>query len=184
MEVRGWDGDDELRGAIRCYNRAWKVGYRGVVPADVIEEVVRDDVEDAVEDLAARAESPSSFLIVAKKDDDVVGYVLARYAVEADFVASADAQLLELYVDPAHWREGVASELLDFLVLMLPGHLQGLVAEVIAENERAQAFFEARNFDLEDTGVLDVAGNLHGSAVYRRDLQAEKEARRQRANRD
>lgn len=170
MEVRGWDGEDELRGAIRCYNRAWKVGYRGVVPDDVIDDVLREDVEAAIEDLAARAESPSSYLIVAKKEENVVGYVLARYASESDFVASADSQLLELYVNPAHWREGVATELLDFLEVLLPAHLQGLVAEVIAENERAQEFLEASDFQFQDTGVLDVAGNLHGSAVYRRDL--------------
>lgn len=169
MEIRGWDGDDDLRGAIRCYNRAWKVGYRGVVPDDVIDGVLRDE-DGAIEELAARAESPSTFLIVAEADGETVGYTLVRYAVESDFVATADAQILELYVDPAHWREGVATELIEYVVVMLPAHLQGLVAEVLAENERAQGFFGASGFDLRDTGVLDILGNLHGSAVYRRDL--------------
>ena len=170
MKIRGWEGDDDLQAAIRCYNRSWRVGFRGLVPEETIEAMLRADDQAAIDELEDRVDAPSTLLIVAEVDGDVVGYLLSRYARTATFVDTADAEIVELYVDPAHWREGVATELMATLETWLPAQIQGIVVEVLGENERAQSFFESQGFDLRDTGVKDLDGTLFGSGVYRRDL--------------
>lgn len=171
MEIRRADGDDDLRAAIRCYNRAWRVGFRGMVPEDVIEAVLRDTDDAAVAALEEASTRPST-LLVAERDGTVVGYLQGRYAETSEFVDLPDAELAELYVDPAHWREGAGTALLWEFVEWVPGHVNGVTVKILAENDRAQAFFEASDFVFQDTDMMELAGDLHGAGLYRLELHS------------
>lgn len=171
MEIRAAEGDEDFRGAIHAYNRAWQVGFRGMVPDEKIEASLRDTDDDAVAAFQDEVTGVGALVLVAEHEDDVVGYLAGTFASVDDFVAATDAEIVELYVDPAHWREGIASEMLSRFVDWLPDDTEGVVVKILGENDRAQAFFESQDFVFQDTSVLELDGDLHGAGIYRRPLE-------------
>ncbi|AGN00878.1 acetyltransferase, N-acetylglutamate synthase [Salinarchaeum sp. Harcht-Bsk1] len=168
MEIRQPAGLDDFRAAIDAHNRAWRVGYRGIVSADVIDAQVRPTEEEYLEELDEDvAAEPGPFLVAETDDGDVVGFVRARYTGTSAFVAGLGGEIRDLYVDPAHWREGVGSALLASAVEWLPDMIDGISVAVLVDNERARSFLEANDLVFEETTDIDLAGDPHEHAVYR-----------------
>lgn len=167
MEIRPYEDHAELRSALEARDRAWRVGYRGMVPERVIEAQLRepDDADLAVLDEELAAEPGN--LLVATVEGTVVGYVRARYGETPDYVSAIGGELAELYVDPARWREGVGSALIGGAVDWLPEMIDGISTRVLAENERARSFLEANDLVLEERTTVDLAGEPFEHVVYR-----------------
>ena len=121
--------------------RGWQTAYRGIVPDSFLDSLVVD-----AERRATMIRSPEITTLVA--GDPVVGMAVfgpARNSYPA-------VELYALYVDPAAWRTGVGTSLL--------AACEGVsVLWVLADNERAQAFYRRHGF-VADGGsqVLDLDG--------------------------
>lgn len=167
MEIREPTGLDDYRRAVECHNRAWRVGYRSVVAPEVIDAVRRPTDEASLRSLRDEVNAEAGPFLVAEREDRVVGYVRGRYAGVSAYVGGLGGELVALYVDPAHWREGVGSALLGRFVEWLPSAVDGLHARVVAENERGRSFLEAHDLVHEETAPAEVGGESVEHAIYR-----------------
>ncbi len=110
--------------------------------------------------LGSQLEEPSSLVLVAARDDDVLGYAYA--AVEGhDYMSlrGPAGVLHDIVVDPAHRRNGVGRMLLEATLeaLAVRGASQ-VVLWTAARNEAAQRLFAGAGFRrtmLEMTRELD-----------------------------
>jgi ribosomal protein S18 acetylase RimI-like enzyme len=122
--------------------RGWQTAYRGIVADSFLDSLVVD--ADRRAELIC---SPEITTLVAVAPD-VVG--MGAFGPARD--GSPAVELYALYVDPAAWRTGVGTSLLAACegVTML---------WVLADNERAQAFYRRHGF-VADGGsqVLDLDG--------------------------
>jgi ribosomal protein S18 acetylase RimI-like enzyme len=85
-------------------------------------------------------------VLVACEADTVVGYLIAEHEAECTHLLSTEAIWIhDIYVDPAHRRNGAATALMNELVARYsPAHDIRLITA--APNERARAFFSRWGF--------------------------------------
>jgi len=167
MEIRDPAGLEDYRRAVDCHDRAWRVGYRGIVDEEVIEAVRRPTDEDALESFRQEVRAEPGPFLLAEREERVVGYVRARYTGTSQFVGSMRGELVGLYVDPAHWREGVGSALFERSLEWLPPMIDGLDARVLAANDRGRSFLEAHDLTHEETATATVGCASLEHAIYR-----------------
>lgn len=84
-----------------------------------------------------------AFTYVAELDGGFAGYCyVAAPSLEADLGPDV-AELVAMYVDPEHWREGVGNALMDTAFERLAGlPYEEAVLWTFKENARAIAFYE------------------------------------------
>lgn len=169
MEVRSPDTDEEVRGAIRAHGLAWREAYEGIVSEDVLAAMTVDASAEDVREWTDRIDEDRGRFLVAV-DENVLGYAYVRWGETKAFVGDEEAGLKEIYVHPAHWGEGVGTALLDAGIGCLPGDVAALKLEVLAENVRARAFYEARGFDRVGEDVIEMAGERYRTLHYSRRL--------------
>lgn len=167
MEIRRHENPGDLVGALEAHNRAWRVGFRGIVPQAVVDAKLEDTSEDAIHELEADISAEPGPVGVAEVDGSVVGYVRIRYGGTYRFVPMIGAEVVDLAVDPAHWRNGIGTALLKTAVDWLPSTVDGVSAEVLADDERARSFLEANHFVHEETEPVEIAGHTVEHATYR-----------------
>lgn len=96
--------------------RAWRQGYRDLLPAGVLDRVTGPEAAEAWRErwaqAAAEPPSPRHRLLVAVASDLVVGFAAHAPAEDADLDPAAAAELITLLVDPLHTRAGHGSRLL------------------------------------------------------------------------
>ncbi|MGK5555137.1 N-acetyltransferase family protein [Actinomadura kijaniata] len=103
--------------------RAWRQGYRDLLPAAVLAEVTGPEAEQAWRDRWAESisspPSPRHRVLVAVANDLVTGFAAHAPAEDADQDPATVAELLTLLVDPPHARAGHGSRLLAATVDLL-----------------------------------------------------------------
>lgn len=96
--------------------RAWRQGYRDLLPAAVLAEVTAPAAAETWRDKWAEAAtappSPRHRLLVAVASDLVVGFAAHGPAEDPDLDPAGTAELITLLVDPTHARAGHGSRLL------------------------------------------------------------------------
>lgn len=96
--------------------RAWRHGYRDLLPAGVLDEVTGPTAVETWRDrwaeAAAAPPTPRHRLLVAVASDLVVGFAAHGPAEDEDLDAAVAAELITLLVDPLHARAGHGSRLL------------------------------------------------------------------------
>ncbi|WP_242901589.1 GNAT family N-acetyltransferase [Actinomadura terrae] len=103
--------------------RAWRQGYRDLLPPDVLARVTGPEAlaawRERWTDAAVAPPSPRHRLLVAVANDLVVGFAAHAPAEDGDLDPAADAELVALLVDPVHGRAGHGSRLLAASVDLL-----------------------------------------------------------------
>lgn len=139
MTVVRAGGYDDCPAVARTQVAAWRAGYAGVVPDDVL---ARLDVAERVRrwvELVHRGVR----LLVAEDAGEVVGYASCGASRDDDARAGV-GELYALYVAPEHWRGGTGRLLHDAAVeALVTERLTTATLWVLAGSERARAFFEA-----------------------------------------
>lgn len=142
MHVRIATVDDAL--AVETVRlRGWQAAYRGIVADSFLDRMAVD-----AERRAALMVTGEVTTLVAE-DGTVIGMAAFGPARDAE---TGLVELYALYVEPAAWRTGVGTALL--------AACEGVsVLWVLADNERAQAFYRRHGF-VADGGskVLDLDG--------------------------
>lgn len=103
--------------------RAWRQGYRDLLPAAALADVTSADAQKAWRERWAESvtapPSPRHRLLVAVASDLVTGFAAHGPAEEPDHDPAGTAELLTLLVDPMHTRTGHGSRLLAATVDLL-----------------------------------------------------------------
>ncbi|MGI5230314.1 N-acetyltransferase family protein [Actinoallomurus sp. CA-142502] len=126
---------------------AWRSGYRGVVPDEVIDAL---DADTVAADLAARLDDPGLTTVLAVgAGGRPVGFV--RYGDDADH--PGEGYLAALYVHPAASGAGVGRGLLGRAIDAMPG--VDVRLWVFEDNDRARALYERAGFRPEGARLTD-----------------------------
>ncbi|WP_131742433.1 GNAT family N-acetyltransferase [Actinomadura roseirufa] len=103
--------------------RAWRQGYRDLLPAAALDRVTGRDAAEAWRErwaqAAAAPPSPRHRLLVAVASELVVGFAAHAPAEDPDHDPAVTAELVALLVDPLHARAGHGSRLLAATVDLL-----------------------------------------------------------------
>jgi Sortase and related acyltransferases len=120
----------------------WQAGYREIVAPEHLAQL---PVERWRHEIGVGLKRPieDAFTYVAEIDDGFAGYCyVAAPTREAD--AGPDvAELVAMYVDPEHWRQGAGEALMGAAMDRLSGlPYREAVLWTFKENSRAIAFYE------------------------------------------
>jgi len=136
LTVRRAVPGDEMAVAV-VHVRSWQLGYRGLVPDEVLAAMRPEDRLARYDFGPERADGPLT--LVAVDGDDLVGFATIGPAREGP-----GGELWGLYVDPDHWRLGVGRLLIEQARAWLRRRgFSEAILWVMAGNERAERFYRA-----------------------------------------
>jgi GNAT superfamily N-acetyltransferase len=120
----------------------WRSGYKDIVTPDRLADLPIERWRHEV-GVGLRRPVADAFTYVAEIDGGFAGYCyVAAPSREADLGPEA-AELVAMYVDPDHWREGVGDALMRAALERLAGlPYREAVLWTFRENGRAIAFYE------------------------------------------
>jgi GNAT superfamily N-acetyltransferase len=142
--------------------RAWRHGYRDLLPAGVLDEVTGDAAVERWREKWAEAAtappSPRHRLLVAVASDLVVGFAAHGPAEDPDTRPDDTAELIGLLVDPLHARAGHGSRLLAATVDLLREDGFGtLISWVFEDDEVTRSFLGSAGWAPDGTArTLDM----------------------------
>jgi len=117
---------------------AWRDAHAPLVGDDRVEEFLAAHYTES--DLRDAIEREESVFLVAERDD-VLGFVEVGPTDDGDTWS-----VYRIYVHPEHYGAGVGTTLLDGAEARLPDAVTRLRLVVLAGNDRARGFYEARGF--------------------------------------
>jgi ribosomal protein S18 acetylase RimI-like enzyme len=152
--------------------RSWQSGYAGVVSGEVLQGLGSKLVERTLRWQAniLGAETEGHFVLVCELDGEVVGILAGGPCRDAGHEALGEVHAC--YVDPDHWRKGVASALMDAGIerLTKAGHTEA-VLWVLADNARARSFYERHSWIADGAEKMyELEGDRYLELRYRRPL--------------
>jgi GNAT superfamily N-acetyltransferase len=120
----------------------WREGYRDIVAREKLAELPLDRWRHEV-GVGLRRPVADAFTFVAEVDGQFAGYCyVAAPTREAD-LGTEVAELVAMYVDPGHWRQGAGEGLMGAAIERLAGlPYREAVLWTFKENGRAIAFYE------------------------------------------
>ena len=152
--------------------RSWQVAYRGLLPNEVIEQMVRGRADRAarMRALLETADEPHHFF-VALEGGAVVGMAVTSPSRDPD-ATSATGELEAIYLAPEALGRGIGRVLHDAAMDDLRDRgFTEVTLWVLRDNERARRFYEAAGWNT-DAATKDEerpGGVLH-EVRYRRTL--------------
>ena len=160
MNVRQATASDA--GAIRrVAERSWEHDYPEIMSRETISEGVEQWYD--VEQIESELDREDTTILVAEVDDDVVGF---SHAVRED-PDGDEADVLRLYIDPDHRREGVGSLLVERTrAELFESGVDRIRAMVLADNEVGNAFYRNHGFDRADEAETTIGGESRRENVY------------------
>lgn len=158
----------DIDAVARIHVRSWQHAYRGMMP-----DAVLDTLDESKR--AARwrewLDKPDHSLQVAVQGGSVVGFCSLIHSRDAG-ANDAVGEIAALYVDPASWRIGAGTALVDAAVAQ--AHTVGyraLTLWVLTSNDRARRFYERVGFAPDGESKVETrAGYSLAELRYRRDL--------------
>ena len=127
---------------------AFPIAYEGFIPTPIIASAVEQTYSiEAIERLIDAAEADDAHVLVAERDEDVIGYL------HYDSVGP-EPELHRIYVAPGQFGGGIGGRLMAELHERIPDGTSYILM-VLAANEGAIRFYERHGFvrDREVDGV-------------------------------
>lgn len=155
----------DCRAVAHVHVASWRAAYRDIMPAAFLAALSVDERETMWRRLV---ETPSGHLLIACDGDAAVGFVaFGDCHDEASPVGRAE--IWAIYVDPPFWSTGAGRALMHAALMQLnDAGVRDVVLWVLADNERAIAFYERAGFvrDADAVKRIDVAGVLLEEVRY------------------
>ena len=119
--------------------RAWQAAYQGIVPSAWLDSL---SIEQRERHWRHSLEQTTSSTWVAEDGNQILGWIHAAASRDADAELTT-SEVWAIYVDPAHWREGVGRRLWREAAEYLAGAgFSEVTLWVLKENAQAIAFYE------------------------------------------
>ena len=163
MRVRLATTDDALAIA-EVHVRAWRGGYRGIMPAAVLDGLSVADRERTWRRLLSDEDNDIRTMVCEDGGRRVVGFLSITGASRDADAGAGVAEFPALYVDPASWRQGVGRTLvMAGLAALNAAGAREVTLWVLEDCAQARAFYERCGFTA-DGAAQD---NEHGPRELR-----------------
>lgn len=169
MKIRRYEDREDARGVARVQALAWRAAYADLLPDELIETQNPNPNDDALEEWHDFLIANRRGVLVAVADCGTVrGFADVRWgdAETKAFVGPDEADLKAIYVDPAHWGEGIGTALLERALDALPALTETLRLEMLAGNEVGRRFYEARQFERTGETSHEIGGESYPTVLY------------------
>jgi GNAT superfamily N-acetyltransferase len=147
---------EDTEAIVEVNTEGWRQGYREIVSPDTLAQLPIDRWRHEI-GVGLRRPVGDAFTYVAEIDGRFAGYCYVAAPARESDLGPEVVELVAMYVDPDHWREGAGAALMRAAL----EHLAGLPYEVailwtFKENRRAIAFYERQGWS------ADGAEKVHG----------------------
>ncbi|MGI9648930.1 MAG: GNAT family N-acetyltransferase [Acidimicrobiia bacterium] len=147
---------------------SWQAAYRDLLPADFLAGL-SDELEGRTAQwqdwLGIESEHRKVLVGVA---DEVVGFAHFGPSGDKDLKASQVGELYAMYVDPAYYRQGWGSQLMDaaFAEMRGSGFVEGSLW-VMTANDAARSFYESHGWEPDGKSADQCLGITIPAVRYR-----------------
>ena len=152
-------GPEDSQAIAEIHVNSWRVAYRGIVPAQVLEGL---SVEKRTLHVRTELAKSPEGIAVAEVGGRPIGFCGFGDCRDSDKTADLTAEVYAIYLAPTHWRRGIGSMLLNWTEdqLSLAGRHE-VVAWVLGANARSRAFYEAQGYLADGTSkTLTIGADL------------------------
>jgi GNAT superfamily N-acetyltransferase len=131
----------------RVHLRSWQVGYRGIMPDEVLDAISLEQREERWRQILSGEEEPG-FTVVADVDGrGVQGFGSGVSKTRDEDAGERTGEVMALYVEPSRWRCGLGRQLLaEVLDRLQRKGCQEATVWVLAENHGARRFYASVGF--------------------------------------
>jgi GNAT superfamily N-acetyltransferase len=133
---------DDAEAIVEVTAAGWRTGYRGIVQPEKLAALPIDRWRHEV-GVGLRRPIADAFTYVAEIDGRFAGYCYVAAPSREPGLTPETAELVAMYVDPDHWRQGAGEALMNAALERLAGlPYTEAVLWTFDQNERAVAFYE------------------------------------------
>lgn len=172
IRIRGAQATD-AEAIARIQLAAWRTAYRHILPARWLAELdERARVDRWRGRLGTSAQPDSPTFVAIDETDAVIGFVHTGPERDEDLDPAGRAEVYTAYVDPAAWRRGVGTALMNAVDAFWAGtDVRELTLWVFEANAEARAFYESLGWRPDGASQVDDFGDAQPMEVrYRRAL--------------
>lgn len=135
---------DDVPALAALWTRCWHESYREMVPDEYVDQVTEERLGSR---LAERLQPESGFAVWTASADGVAAAVCMVAPSRDEGAAADEGELVALYVDPRHQRQGLGSMLVPVALHRLRGDgFASAIAWTFAVNAPALALYEPFGF--------------------------------------
>ena len=141
----------DAEGIARVNVASWRAAYEGLLPDEVLADLVETDTTATWRDRIERGEPPGSRLILIELHGELVGYAYVGPSRDQDSILEdATGEIYGFYIHPDHWGEGLGRFLMKAALneLRARGDVS-VTLNVVEGNERARVFYERLGFAID-----------------------------------
>jgi GNAT superfamily N-acetyltransferase len=155
----------------RVHVRSWQVAYRTLLPDDYLDQLRPEERAQSYDFANPDPQKPRT--IVAVEGGLIHGFATTMPSREPDLTIYGE--LCALYVDPAHWGQGIGVALVSAARAQLfEQGFRDAVLWVIAGNVRAERFYQRDGWAPDGSRKTDVVWGVTVDEIrYRHELAAE-----------
>jgi GNAT superfamily N-acetyltransferase len=136
---------EDARAIADVHVRAWRVGYRGLVPDAILEGLSREAHEQRWRELLGGSEA--AFTLVAEREGRIAGFCAAMAPSRDTDADPRTCEIGAVYVDPDAWGAGAGRALLaEALRRLHAGGWEAATLWVLEGNGAARAFYARFGF--------------------------------------
>lgn len=163
MTIREATADD-IEGIRQVAETSWNTDYPDILSRESLDEGFDEWYSPA--QIRDSLEWSRALLVVAERDDDVVGFAHAVWEIEEN-----TGDILRVYVHPDHRGEGIGRELFEAVRDDLANHgVDEIHAMVLEDNDLGNAFYEEFGFEWETTEEITIGEETYNENTYVLDL--------------
>jgi len=154
---------EDAKSIARIHVEAWRVAYKGIMPADFLESISLDARERSW--VASLSRSGRGHYVVIEQDGGVAGFCVYGPPREGGLKSNNTGELVALNIAPSAWGKGLGACLIQHVINS--AHSFGwdsICLWVVKDNSRARELYERFGFVLdagEKIEALSPSYDLH-----------------------
>lgn len=155
----GWADDAPALAALQV--RAWRTAYADLLPADVLDSLTADALEEQWRLALTRPSDARQRVLIALERATVTGFALTAPASDPDADTVADGEMLDLTVDPERLGEGHGSRLMQAAVDTLRAdHFTRATTWLASDHDALRGFLTSAGWSADGAHrTLDLTGD-------------------------
>ncbi len=151
---------EDARGMAEVHVRAWRAAYRGILTAQLLDDLSIELREKSWRSAVAAANSAMLTIVAEGETDSIAGFCSVALPSRDEDAGERTAEIAATYVDPSRWGSGVGRALMEqALARLQDGRWDDVTLWIFMRNAQGRAFYARSGFRLDGTrGVHEASG--------------------------